>query len=71
MPKRILRLLPPLLLAFTYLGCGASAPEGLSLGSAAAPVVQEPEPFVDLYKLTNSSTHLSRNSMKSIPRPLR
>ena len=49
MPKRILRLLPPLLLAFTYLGCGASAPEELSLGSAAASLVQEPEPFVDLY----------------------
>ena len=49
MSNRILRLLPPLLLAFTYLGCGASAPEGLSLGSAAASLVQEPEPIVDVY----------------------
>ncbi len=48
MSKRILRFLPPLLLAFTYLGCGSGAPEGLSMGSVAAPVVQEPEPFVDL-----------------------
>ena len=48
MSKRILRLLLPLLLAFIYLGCGTSAPEGLSLGSAAAPAVQEPEPSVDV-----------------------
>ena len=49
MSRRILQLLPPLLLAFTILGCGTSTLEELSLGSSVAPVVQEPEPFADAF----------------------
>ena len=49
MSKRILPLLPPLLLAFTILGCGTSTPAGPPLGSTGASAVQEPEPFVDVY----------------------
>ncbi len=49
MSKRILRLLPPLLLVFTFLGCGTSAPEELSIGRTGASVMQEPDPSVDAF----------------------